>query len=461
MVWVGIPLGGQTDLHVFQGGTLTGVRYRDEILDPYVCLYAGASGNDFILMDDNARPHRAVLVEEYLGGLVQCSTVDLRENRNQVLRKLLLAENDEESVAAFTENMKDACYMKVITGFVQSIPGFQECDEDVDTWKACDAEDCGFQILNDDEISTSVQEESDPVVVETDEDEDNNESGKGPSNNGAFSTLRTAMEWVSSLFTDKEDNEESDKVIQKLENIDDEADAKNIGFVKIADENLAIEYGLDTLPALIYYRKKIPLLFDGDLLNEEEVLNYLFEFQDLGEESEAIEDVSANSLIQLIEESRFLAVLFYDIESRRSQRILEELENIDDDALRHGIPFVKIEDRKLASEYGIETLPTLVYFENKMPNFYQGDLTKEEDVLDWLVKQANSDEIEDVTDRVLQHMIKRTHELVVLFYSYLRGQDNFAMARKGVVRKDFGKLRIGDHTHQVHVHSCPKLKSQK
>ncbi|GFU59858.1 transposable element Tcb2 transposase [Trichonephila clavipes] len=59
-------LGGHTDLHVFHGGTVTGLRYRDEILDPYVRPYAAAIGNDFILMVDNARPHRAGIVEEYL-----------------------------------------------------------------------------------------------------------------------------------------------------------------------------------------------------------------------------------------------------------------------------------------------------------------------------------------------------------------------------------------------------------
>ncbi|GBL84680.1 hypothetical protein AVEN_191132-1 [Araneus ventricosus] len=59
-----ISLGGHTDLNVFHGGTLTGVRHRDEILD----TYARAIGNDFILMDDNARPHRAVVVEDYLEG---------------------------------------------------------------------------------------------------------------------------------------------------------------------------------------------------------------------------------------------------------------------------------------------------------------------------------------------------------------------------------------------------------
>ncbi|GFW47747.1 uncharacterized protein TNCV_2829351 [Trichonephila clavipes] len=55
---------------------------------------------------------------------------------------------------------------------------------------------CGFQMLNDDEIVTSVQEESDPVNDETDEDKDNNnESNKGPSNADAFSALQTAMQW--------------------------------------------------------------------------------------------------------------------------------------------------------------------------------------------------------------------------------------------------------------------------
>ncbi|GFW79676.1 HTH CENPB-type domain-containing protein [Trichonephila clavipes] len=102
--------------------------------------------------------------------------------RKQVLRRLFLAENDEESVAAFAEklNMKDASvaekdlnedHREEITDFVQLTPGFQECDEEyVETWMACDEEDCGFQMLNYDKIVTSVQEESDPVDDETDED---------------------------------------------------------------------------------------------------------------------------------------------------------------------------------------------------------------------------------------------------------------------------------------------------
>ncbi|GFX49046.1 DDE_3 domain-containing protein [Trichonephila clavipes] len=61
-----ISLDGPNGLHLFHGGTLTGVRYRGEILDPDVHPYAGAIGNYFILMDDNARPHRVEVVADYL-----------------------------------------------------------------------------------------------------------------------------------------------------------------------------------------------------------------------------------------------------------------------------------------------------------------------------------------------------------------------------------------------------------
>ncbi|UYV83891.1 Transposase [Cordylochernes scorpioides] len=49
----------------FSGGTLTAQRYRDEILEPYLRPHRDQIGHNFILMDDNARPHRARLVNEY------------------------------------------------------------------------------------------------------------------------------------------------------------------------------------------------------------------------------------------------------------------------------------------------------------------------------------------------------------------------------------------------------------
>ena len=66
MVWAGIRVNGKTDLCVVENGTLTAVRYCNEILDQFVRPYAGAIGPDFILMADNARPHRAHVTDAYL-----------------------------------------------------------------------------------------------------------------------------------------------------------------------------------------------------------------------------------------------------------------------------------------------------------------------------------------------------------------------------------------------------------
>ncbi|GFX76629.1 transposable element Tcb2 transposase [Trichonephila clavipes] len=66
LVYGGIFIDGRTDLYIIRGRPLTARRYRDEILRPIVVPYAAAIGYDFILMDDNCRPHRANLVENFL-----------------------------------------------------------------------------------------------------------------------------------------------------------------------------------------------------------------------------------------------------------------------------------------------------------------------------------------------------------------------------------------------------------
>ncbi|KAI4882748.1 hypothetical protein NFI96_008749 [Prochilodus magdalenae] len=48
------------------GGSLTAIRYRDEILRPLVRPYAGAVGPGFLLMQDNARPHVAGVCQQFL-----------------------------------------------------------------------------------------------------------------------------------------------------------------------------------------------------------------------------------------------------------------------------------------------------------------------------------------------------------------------------------------------------------
>ncbi|GFW86670.1 transposable element Tcb1 transposase [Trichonephila clavipes] len=65
LVWGGIILGSRTDLHV-QSVAMTGHIYRDVILEQHVRLFRGAMGAESLFMDDNARPHRANIVDECL-----------------------------------------------------------------------------------------------------------------------------------------------------------------------------------------------------------------------------------------------------------------------------------------------------------------------------------------------------------------------------------------------------------
>ena len=56
---------GKTDL-IFIEGNLNARKYIDNVLEPAVVPFARQHADRFILMDDNARPHRARIVDEYL-----------------------------------------------------------------------------------------------------------------------------------------------------------------------------------------------------------------------------------------------------------------------------------------------------------------------------------------------------------------------------------------------------------
>lgn len=98
--------------------------------------------------------------------------------------------------------------------------------------------------------------------------------------------------------------------------------------------------------------------------------------------------------------------------------ILEELENIDDDCDRHGIKFVKTQDYSIAESYGVTDFPVLVYFENNIPNVYEGSLVEEEEVLQWLITQKTEDRIELITRVMLEKMVEETQYLAVYFCKY-------------------------------------------
>lgn len=154
--------------------------------------------------------------------------------RKEVLRRLLLADRNEESVIEFTKkiNLKDCCYMLddswksltegnlmkawnnlwprpainedennegpepellgEIADLCNAIPGFEECDlADATEWLNSDINEHGYQIYNENEILSLVTEVNEPEDSSDDEDA----IDSGPSHGDAFSALETAMNW--------------------------------------------------------------------------------------------------------------------------------------------------------------------------------------------------------------------------------------------------------------------------
>ena len=64
MIWAGISLNGRTALVVVPGN-LNDQRYIDEILRPHAVSYLRQMGHNAIFQDDNARPNRARIVDNF------------------------------------------------------------------------------------------------------------------------------------------------------------------------------------------------------------------------------------------------------------------------------------------------------------------------------------------------------------------------------------------------------------
>lgn len=114
----------------------------------------------------------------------------------------------------------------------------------------------------------------------------------------------------------------------------------------------------------------------------------------------------------------YIFFLSDDKDQKKSQKVLAELENIDDECDQNDIAFVKIDDDKEAKEYGIETIPTIVFFERQIPHIYEGDLMKEDELLGWLLHQKRHSEIPEVTDEMMDRLIENSPYLAVIFCKF-------------------------------------------
>ena len=76
---------------------------------------------------------------------------------------------------------------------------------------------------------------------------------------------------------------------------------------------------------------------------------------------------------------------------------------------------VKISDEGAGEEYGIQDLPRLVYFENGVPEIFEGDIRNDNQIIKWMLDELKQEEIKDVTVAMLNRLIDRNHNLAVIF----------------------------------------------
>lgn len=79
----------------------------------------------------------------------------------------------------------------------------------------------------------------------------------------SFSFLHADYLTYANLISDELDHPESERVTERLENIDGEIDNIDITFVKMADPRYARKWGVTKLPSIVFFRKRFPSIYRG------------------------------------------------------------------------------------------------------------------------------------------------------------------------------------------------------
>ena len=95
-------------------------------------------------------------------------------------------------------------------------------------------------------------------------------------------------------------------ILKELENIDDECDSINVDFVKISDPGVAPAFKLTALPALLYFRRTVPIRYDGDLMDEEGVLRWVTSTKE--QDVDVIEEVDVATLEKMLQDDASVVV---------------------------------------------------------------------------------------------------------------------------------------------------------
>lgn len=142
---------------------------------------------------------------------------------------------------------------------------------------------------------------------------------------------------------------------------------------------------------------------------------------DVLDNPDEIEVLNEKGLNRLLDRSEFVVVLFVrENKCKLCEQVKEELEKIDHEVERNDVDFVMVNNERIAKEFGVTTFPTIVFFNQRFPQFFDGkNVLDENEVYRWIMEQKNSDkkenEIELVNEEILKVLIDDLPSIAVLF----------------------------------------------
>jgi len=176
------------------------------------------------------------------------------------------------------------------------------------------------------------------------------------------------------------------RAIELLENRLDDISNGGIYVLKINDKQMAKEYGIRNFPSLSLFRQKSHVLYNGNILDESKLLNFLL-LQNK-EQTLKIDQLTVTELDNLVSKNKYVAVFFYEpndilIKSKfeRDSFFLNEMK-------KNNLTVVKSSNMNEARKYGISTFPGLLLCVNKVPIIFRGNITQEQEVYEWLFSKT-------------------------------------------------------------------------
>jgi len=111
----------------------------------------------------------------------------------------------------------------------------------------------------------------------------------------------------------EDDPSNCDEILDELESIDDDVDEAGIIMVTTEETTFASKtLGIKKFPALVLFRNEDPLIFDGELTDEDEVLSWLTDDESL-ELPDRIEEVNLKMLQRLLDSTENVVVYFCEL----------------------------------------------------------------------------------------------------------------------------------------------------